>query len=172
MIDDLEREATPPPALKARVLRSLTARGLLRSRPTTRWRLVGQVAAAVVLFAAGALAGRRGAEPPAADAGPRWVLLLYEDAAFRPTKPEAALVAEYGEWAARLRGNHKLELGEKLGEGQRVLGPEGGPGSPPGTVTGVFIIRAATWDEAVTIGRTCPHARYGGRIVVRPIEPT
>jgi hypothetical protein len=39
-------------------------------------------------------------------------------------------------------------------------------------LAGYFIIRAADQRSALEIGRSCPHVRYGGRIVVREIEPT
>jgi hypothetical protein len=45
--------------------------------------------------------------------------------------------------------------------------------SPPGEsrLGGYFLIRAANQRTALEIARSCPHVRYGGRIVLREIEP-
>jgi hypothetical protein len=39
-------------------------------------------------------------------------------------------------------------------------------------LAGYFLIRAVDRRTALEIARSCPHVRYGGRIVVREIEPT
>jgi hypothetical protein len=51
---------------------------------------------------------------------------------------------------------------------------DGAVSSPPGEprLAGYFLIRAADQRTALEIARSCPHARYGGRIVLREIEPT
>jgi hypothetical protein len=53
-------------------------------------------------------------------------------------------------------------------------GSAGGAPLPPGEarLAGYFLIRAADRRTALEIARSCPHVRYGGRIVVREIEPT
>jgi hypothetical protein len=39
-------------------------------------------------------------------------------------------------------------------------------------VSGYFVIEAETWEQAAALARTCPHLRYGGRIVLRAVVPT
>ena len=171
----LDREIAPPALLEARVLRMLRARGFLRrSGSGTAWRALAAAAAAVILVAAGYVAGlgRGSAGGPAAE-GRRYVLLLYEDAAFAPSQPEEQLVAEYSAWAASLGQEGRLEMGEKLADDGLVLRP--GADSAlveDAALGGFFVIRAGSDAEAVTIAKTCPHLKYGGRIAVRAIVET
>ena len=168
----------PPPALKQRVLQTLRARGIVAppSRPSrTFTRILVYVAAALVLFTSGALVGgRRSAS--AADPRPRFALFLYEDAAFQPTVSQRDLVAEYSAWADSLRRQNTLVMGEELGqEDAAVLVGSGGavaisPGdveTVAGRLTGFFIVRAFTGEEALALARQCPHLKYGGRVAFR-----
>jgi hypothetical protein len=171
----------PPPALKHHVTESLRTRGLL-ARDTWRTPTLGSAAAytaaAIVLFAGGVMVGKR-AGNPAPDLRPRFALLLYEDAGFRPGShpgSHAALEAEYAAWADSLRGQGKLVMGEELdkeetvvlvGAGEPARAPQGDVRSELGTLGGFFIVRVATREEALTIARQCPHLRYGGRVVLR-----
>jgi hypothetical protein len=187
MMPDLDPEATPPSVLRTRVLRTLRARGLLR--PAARWRpAVLRVAAALLLFALGGWVGR--ATAPAA-AGPaavstgatRYVLLLDADDRFRWDVPESRLVDEYRTWAAEQR-TVRFARGERLDDLTLVLTPDdAAAGAAAATlaaraaptrvgITGYFVIDAASWEEAVDVARTCPHLRYGGRIILRPVAPT
>ena len=171
----------PPPALEARVSRTLVARGLLRPRGAALKRGVGAAAAAVTIFVAGYVAG--GVRPDAAPAPAglaRYALFLYEDDRFDATRPEAELVAEYRAWAVGLAERGRLAAGEKLAaEGHLLDGRSGsivvaprGVTANAGVLTGLFIIRAFSEAEALAIARSCPHLSYGGRIDVRPIEET
>ena len=172
-MSDFEHEAVPPPGLKRRIVRSLETRALLR-RATTRWQLASIAAALVLLFGAGVVVGHRAAVVPGPAAGQRWILLLREGPAFQPADDESKRVAEYSAWAARLRSQHALELGEKLAPGQQLLGAvsaneAAAAGNP---VTGFFVITAPDSTAAAAIAATCPHLKYGGWIVLRRIEPT
>jgi hypothetical protein len=90
------------------------------------------------------------------------------------------LVTEYSAWAAALRERGRLETGEQLAaaeillEGQEgsIVAGERGPAAEAGALTGLFVIRAASESEALSIARTCPHLKYGGRIAVRAIVGT
>jgi hypothetical protein len=110
------------------------------------------------------------------DQRPAFVLLLYEDSGFSAVRPDAELVAEYSAWAANLEREGNLVLGEKLSDASLVVEPggirtaSGIEQSAAGRLTGLFVIRASGRDAALEIARSCPHLRYGGRVVVRPVE--
>ncbi|HEY7686788.1 MAG TPA: YciI family protein [Gemmatimonadales bacterium] len=168
----------PPPALKWRVLHTLRARGLVTA-PVRPGRAVTRVllyaAAALVLFAGGALVGGR-RSVSVADTRPRFALFLYEDAAFRPTESHRALVAEYSAWADSLRRLNALVMGEELDHedaavlfrsGSAVTISPGDVESAAGNLTGLFIVRATSREEAFALARQCPHLKYGGRVALR-----
>jgi hypothetical protein len=65
--------------------------------------------------------------------------------------------------------------GEKLRDDASELTSQGvvrHSAADPGALAGFFIVSAATAAEAESIARSCPHVRYGGRVVVRLIDPT
>ncbi|MEX0691543.1 MAG: hypothetical protein WD043_06845 [Gemmatimonadales bacterium] len=152
----LPRDADPPPALKTRVMADLRRRGLIRSVWLPR---VLALAAGLALFAAGTWVGARDAGPPA---GQQFALLLYEPASFDTTRPHDELAAEYGAWAQSL--GTRFVAGDALGD-QRVLGGTVGSEVP----TGYFIVRASSWEEAMSIAAACPHLRHGGTVAVQAI---
>ncbi|MGH7537522.1 MAG: YciI family protein [Gemmatimonadales bacterium] len=183
---DLDRHAspsTPPPLLKARVMTSLRERGLIRAAAgrTWRWAVPASLVAAVVVFAAGFQVGRRSAPPErAVTLTPQFVLFLYEDAGFHLGRDPRESVAEYGAWGRRIRRQGRYLDGQKLFDSTRQLAAVDGeirvasselPG-PAGRLGGYFIIGARDYDEAVAVAKTHPHLKYGGRIVIREIEPT
>jgi hypothetical protein len=184
----LPRELLPPANLEDRVVRALAERGLLRSpwrrRRVFLLRAASGLAAGVLLFTGGWLTGRREVPRPSTTGGGRYMLLLREDAGFEvPPGGNAELVREYERWAVDLRRGGKLEGGEELGRGGWLLAGEGPPrdlsgmGTAPGRdaaqrIGGYFIIRAADAAQALGIARGCPHVRHGGRIELRPIQPT
>lgn len=180
MTPGFDREVPPPPRLKERVVRSLRGAGVLSSARTSRGRrFVGVAAALLVGFGLGYAARPRMGEPPKPASEQRYALLLYADSSFRDEGSGAERVAEYARWARALRSRGQFELGERLARSGRVVAS--GPASPDvgagtvaslGTVAGLFIIRAADMAEAITLASTCPHVRYGGRIVVQAIAPT
>jgi hypothetical protein len=178
----LPREATPPPALEDATVHALAARGLLRRKPRGSRRILEwgiAAAAATVLFVGGYLAGQRGGEAPAGEL-PRFMLLLYEGPEYRHTPPgqEQERVREYSEWARERGARGELEAGEKLRENADVVLRADGsvaaevPTAGATRLAGFFLIRAADDRSALEIARSCPHARYGGSIVIREIEPT
>ncbi len=178
----LPRDAAPPPGLEQATVTALTARGLLRRR---RRRLDARLAlaAALLLFAGGLALGRFGgpmAPVPPADGRPRFALFLYEGPEYDQPAPDGMRqrVAEYVAWARAERTDGAVEGGEKLKDEDDVaVGPDGFTGGVPpapgqSRLTGYFLIRAADQRSALEIARTCPHVRYGGRIVIREIEST
>jgi hypothetical protein len=143
-----------------------------RGGAATAWLL--RLAAALALLAIGyGVAEFRGR--PAAEQGARYALLLREDSSFEvPPQGEAALVAEYGQWARELRRGQKLVLGEELDAGVSLILPPGQTSAAreAAPVSGLFIIVAATDAEAAAIARSCPHLRHGGSIELRRIPPS
>jgi hypothetical protein len=180
----LKSENMPPQGLEDRVVSHLKERGILRASSRHRWlRVAAALAACLALLVAGAAVGARFSslisqpEP----AGERFVLLLYEGAGYQASAPgtERERIAEYGAWAQGLRKSGELVAGEKLKDGEQVLGsavvPAGAaggyPGMRPGTLGGYFIIAAKDAGQAREIASTCPHLRHGGWIVIRQIDP-
>ena len=194
--DSLAREREAPAALEERTVRALRREGMLRAHAPTRaaagprrWLLprVGfALAASVVLFALGVLAGARWWPSPApqqqgarADS-PEFMLVLRPlpapDVRELPGA-EGERVREYTAWAREAR-RAGLVGGEKLKDEARVLRAGGGRldvaaghESDVGSgVSGYFIVRARDYEHAVSIARDCPHLKHGGTIEVRQIE--
>ncbi len=175
----LDREVLPPANLKSRVIATLSQRGLIRRASNLR-RWGGLVAAAIVLFAAGLLLGRRTPVAEPAANGPQFVLLLYEDSTFHLGMSHQDAIAEYRAWAHSLRAHGTSVDGTALDSPSWVLhasGPDvetlpSGVTSNAGVMSGFFVIGASSEAEALAIAKTCPHLRHGGRIAVRPVIPT
>ena len=162
--------------------------------PTRRawaWGALALAACLAAFFAGTSIsdrgAGRGSAEPgtvgpPSEPSAERWLLLLYEDAAYQaPATDEehAGRVAEYSAWANDLAERGIVVEGEELAgpvdsemlDGRRgtiETGP-GAPSGPVGTVSGYFVIEAPDQAAAVAIARTTPHLAHGGTVVVRRI---
>ena len=177
----LENGIDPPDALEGRVRRTLTSRGLLRRGPSPVLGRAAAAAAAILLFVAGFAAGQLRRDGPAMlDGVGRYALFLYEDATFDKSRPGTELVTEYSAWAAALRERGRLETGEQLaaaeilleGQAGTIVVGERGPAAEAAALTGLFVIRAASESEALSIARTCPHLKYGGTIAVRAIVGT
>jgi hypothetical protein len=178
-LDSLPREASPPPELEERVVEALRRERLLRGGSGGGWRAWRLAAAAAVLAGAAFLAGigYGRSSGKAADAratraaSPSFAFVLLDE----PVWPgdEAAHVAEYRNWAAGLR-HVRFVTGTKLGEAGELVTARGTaePGPPERAVRGWFVVEAPDLASALAIARTCPHLKYGGRVLVRTIVPT
>jgi len=170
--------AQPPATLEKRVTEALRADGLIDRSGRSNGRLLGLVAAALILFVAGVGTQRYffdGAPTAAAPgAGDRYLLLLLEPAGVvLDPVVEAERVREYSEWAGGLAARGLLQAGEKLADGGEVVGAQAPAGpAPTERVTGFFIVVAETEAAALEVAATSPHALHGGRVEVRRIEPT
>ncbi len=162
----------PPPSLENRVRGTLMARGAIASgvRPGVVWaRRIGLLAAGVVL---GVLVrGSTGSPRPAGRDGTpgQYALLLYGNPPEDTGAVHAARAREYGRWASRLQGARWVG-GHELGAVIETLGTSGA--SPPGVadrLAGFFIIEAPSPERAAEVARSCPHLKYGGRIVVMAV---
>lgn len=172
----------PPGDLEERVVSSLRRRGLLRppGRVVSWWRLVAAAAVLAATFLAGYGAGSWSGGP-ADDATDGYLLLLYEtpEGLRAPRSEVARLVAEYSAWAAAQRREGTLVSGEKLAADGLVLARdddlrlsrEPGGGSAR-VLSGFFLIRADSYEEARQIAESCPHLAHGGEIEIRRIEET
>jgi hypothetical protein len=161
VLGGLPRELQPDPALEDRVVGALVAsadigtgavvprRGLRRRR----WAWAAAAAAAAALVLAMVLPWSRPTHSTAR--GASYVLLLYEDASYRAPAPGhgAERVAEYGRWADSLRAAGELERAAAL--------------AGSGAITGFFIVRAESDEEAARLAAACPHTKYGGRVEAR-----
>lgn len=110
-----------------------------------------------------------------------YLLLLYDNALdFSEMSPEEMqkIIERYKAWGDSLEAAGKLIGSNKLvDEEGRVLRPDqgkvrviDGPYSESKEVIGgYFAIRAADYEEAVEISRSCPHLEYEGTIEIREI---
>ena len=201
------REDGPPADLVDSVVAALAGRGLIgggshataRPLPEPRtakvparrawaWGALALAAALAAFFAGISISDRGAGRTPAGTgaarpaAAERYLLLLYEDAAYRaPATPDeqAARVAEYVGWVEELRERGIDIEGEELapseesewldGRGDEVGAAQGAPGGPLGALAGYFLVAAPDADAAVAIARTTPHIKHGGTVVVRRI---
>lgn len=179
LVAALPQELGPRPEVENRIVGALRDRGLIRTA-AVRARIMPRLAAAaagLALLAVGFAAGR-GVTPPAdlASAEPRFALLLLRgsEQPLQNPEEEAGRVAEYGSWAGRLAEAGRFVTGEKLENQGEQLGAPGGAARsvPEDEVQGFFIISAKNFEDALAIARQCPHLRYGGTVLVRPIAQT
>ena len=165
----------PPSGMEDRVVAHLRKHGLLRSGPGRRWlQVAAGLAACLGIFFAGVEIGARRSPVPSQPAGERFILLLYESAAYVHAAPggERERIAEYSTWARGLSQSGEFVTGEKLKDGEVLLGSSALPvgRDQPGSLGGFFIIAARDPEQAREIASTCPHLRHGGWIVIRQID--
>jgi hypothetical protein len=168
-------DAVPPPGLEDATVAALQHRGLVASafRRRTARRLAAAGAllgTAAALVAAIAWSVTHKPAPPAGPpAAPRFVLLLYAGA-----EPIAGAAdtrrREYAQWARGVAAGGAAISGEELSEdGREVPAPVDAPPAMVPLPRGFFVVSAPDLDAAQRIASTCPHLRYGGRIVVKRI---
>jgi hypothetical protein len=161
-LDRLPREAAPPPHLEDRVVAALRRAGHLPPRRgPSAWR---RLAAGVALLIAGVAIGRLTTASPDASSEPGYLLLLYGGRASVDDEP--ARFAEYAAWAGSLADRAALVAAERLAPAARTIGPSPAADVQP---VGFFLIRADNLDSAAAIAGSCPHLKYGGTVIVRPI---
>lgn len=116
----------------------------------------------------------------------QFLVLLYDSPAalerFSRLSPEEmqACIEQYVAWSERLAAEGRLVATEKLrdGTGRVLRGRGGAPVVTDGpfaetkeVIGGYFLIRAANYDDAVDVVRSCPHLEWDGTVEVREIEP-
>ena len=178
-------EPTLDPAVAERVvgaLREASPRRRARAQPNW-WRSRAAAAAIVGLvcgslgFGAGRVTVERGEQSAAsapADSSLRSYLLLLEEPVWPPARPLAR--SGYGEWSRAIAAQARFVGAEKLTEepGFRVsaaaVARPDGRERPP-NVSGWYVLRARSYDEAIDWARRGPHLAYGS-VLVREIEAT
>jgi hypothetical protein len=111
-----------------------------------------------------------------------YLLMLHEDprqyASLSPAEM-GAVVERYRAWSQKLAAEGRLVGGEKLADepGRRMRAGPMGPIVTDGptieskdVIGGFFMIRAASYDEAVALAADCPHLNGDNVIVLRRIE--
>ena len=161
-------DGVPPRALEERTVALLRERGLIRSsrRP---WIAAGFAAAAAVLLALVLWAvPPRSTSTTSAGTGPRYMLLLY--AGTDPVSGSAETRRrEYSQWARDLSSNGVAITGEELSDEVREVGASAVQPAALALPRGFFIVDAPDLSSAERIASTCPHLRYGGRVVIKRI---
>ena len=176
--ESLLPEATPlsgspvaPATLEPRVVAALRADGLIRSR--SLWSQPMRIAASLLIFAAGALAGRYVSPEsfltPRPNPSSRYLLLLAGDVT--PAADGSSRADEYGAWARSLAARGIAVSGEELSSHAEVVTHKASLTFPDlSSVGGYFVIEASDDAAAAALARTCPHIKYGGSIVVRRVQ--
>jgi hypothetical protein len=163
----------PPAELRDRVRASLPAMGR-REAPSIRRGLAGWGAAVGLLaagFVLGVLLGGRAPRATSATASPgQYVVLLYGDAPDDTGAVHVEREREYGRWASALGSGVRWVGGSELHDVVARLGPAT-PASDASTerLAGYFIIEAPSRERATEVAETCPHLKYGGRVVVMTV---
>lgn len=157
----MRRDVETSPDLDRRLLHAARAAGHVTGGRGRRWRQWSVAAAALLAaFLAGWTLGRGSAVAPA-DPRAQFVLLLHGEG--RSTDS----VARHTAWLGELRRANAVVRGTKLNGAAADIGPA----AAAERISGFFVIRAASLEEAAAIARSCPHARDGGRVEVRPVDP-
>lgn len=188
---DLPLEIEPPPQLVEAVVGALHDRELLRAEGrSSTWRSTLLAAAcAVVAFGVGRFTAPDHPAAPVLDgtATDVWAVLLYENEAY--DRPEGAEVGEryreYGSWVAEARRRGQWITGQDLeaeagwrlfaggsGDAGGVVEPVPTVGERDAPLSGIFLLHAATPEEALSLAHELPHLRHGGVVVVQRTLPT
>ena len=161
----------PPANLEARVRSSLAGRGLIRGTPPRRsaWAFpVGLVAAGMILGALLSHGMTRTGGRPATQPG-QYVLLLLGETQGDTGAVHVAREREYGRWAASLANGARWVGGHELADVVDDIGPKSRSEPAVDRLAGYFVIDAPSREIAAEVARTCPHVKYGGRVVVMAI---
>lgn len=173
----LPAELPVPAGLAPRVRAAVAAARAANRVPRRRrvLQLLGGIAATIAVFLAGAWFGPGlSRSSPSPETRQRYVLLLREDASLAGAET-GDLVAEYRDWAVSWHRRGVLELGEKLADGSWLLDQStvSEHASASGeAISGFFVIRAESAQQALEIAGSCPHLRHGGRVELRRIQET
>ena len=159
-------DGVPPRGLEETTVAALRERGLVRPPKRRLMAVAALVAmAAALVVAVGWSVTHRSVAPPSS---PRFVLLLYAGTDPVAGAPDARR-REYSQWARDVSAGGTAISGEELSEEAREIPAPAG--APPGGLLprGFFLVSAPDLDAAERIASTCPHLKYGGRIVIKRV---
>lgn len=168
--DRLRRQQQPPAGLEHTVLTALQEEGLLRtaSRPNRKWLPLAAAIAGIALFLGGYLLG--GTQNKAeGQIRPElgYMLLLHEDARFRPGEP-MEMFEEYKAWMESVGSQGVAITGQELQNDALILDADRSPETDAAErTTGYFLLEAASLEQAAAIARSIPHLKYGGSVEVK-----
>ena len=169
----------PPSSLEQRVVDSLRHHGVLAANSSRRLRwawALSFVTACALCFGTGVLFESHGIAPKESGANHYVMFLMHSGSvATYGSAEDTRLEREYSAWAQQERMSHHLIGGEKLKPTSVFLsGPQGDHEvqTRDTDLGGYFVITAPSLEAAAAIARTCPHLKYGGAVVVRPVNPT
>lgn len=178
ILAESRQDETPPSEIEVRTVAGLRAAGFIRRelQAPLRAGLLTVAAIAAALLIGVWIGTRHGTGLRSSQ--PKFLLMLYQGANYQPFDSGGVQKrrAVYNAWFRSLaQTGHALD-GEALTWGGAELQPNRPP-APIGTTPvpdqpdGFFIITATDENAALAIAETCPHLRFGGRIIMRPIEP-
>ena len=171
--DALQGEIAPT-ELHDRVRQSLESRGLVRRPSRTGMVWIGRLG----LLAAGVLIGvmLRSTQPTtrerrdtATSSIPQYVLLLYGNTQGDTGSVHVAREREYGQWASALGPGARWIGGNELHDVVSAVGSNGSSALGADRLAGYFVIEASSPERAAEVAQTCPHVKYGGRVVVMSV---
>jgi len=195
----LRDEVEPPADLEERTVAALQREGLLgmgrpgssgsrgpgpvaavrRTGSRAAWQIALAAGVAAILIGGGFLWGQRTVAVPGE---PDYLLVLRAGSPEGQARDEADAAdrrQEYVDWARAQARSGRLLAGEELSDGGRLLigapddlqaRPMAAAGIEEGSVQGYFLIRSASYEEAVRVASGCPHLRFGGTIELRRIH--
>ena len=176
-LGSLPNEVAPDAAVEQRTIAALRERSLLRSQSV---RAVGArpwLAAAAIAFTA-FLAGLLSSGPDSATPAPQasYALMLYGGSTGSDSSAHAARAEEYRRWASADHPWGRVIGGEALRDSAwtvaRAKTNVTMSKARTDDLVGFFLVQAPSREAAAFLAAECPHLKYGGRVVVRVIEPT
>lgn len=176
-LDSAPREVSPEAAVEGRTVAAPRDRSLLQSRAVRSVGLrpvFGLAAIALIAFVLGV--SLRGADQRPRAPQASFALMLYGGSTGSDSSAHAARAAEYNRWASADHPWGRIIGGEALADSGWTVARRGTNVSlgaaASDELVGFFLVQAPSREAAAFLAAECPHLRYGGRVVVRAIQPT
>lgn len=165
--DELASLPDPDIPAEARARARTAAFETLGGRGRSIWGFVGAAAAAVALFAGGFLAGSADTPTPGSRVGGDYALIIRGRV---DPEAEEEVSTRMAAWARRLADEGRLALAERLVEDSMLwVGRRRDIDGRQPPVSGLFLVRAESLDEAQRLARAAPHLSYGGAVEILPV---
>ena len=182
--EGLPKRISPPGELEEKIMKRLKEEGLVNSdEKQNKWgvfRLAVASAVAVLILILGVAVGSYWQTVPADlanDQTPQFLLLLRSDSqgGEKLSKEEVGeRVKEYTAWASQINEKGQLINAEKLKSKTGVLDEtkkiKSAANQTDSLVVGFYLVKADSYEQAVSIAKDCPHLKYGGEVEVREID--